>query len=79
MANSFNEIFGKNLKRDCLLEHAPKHSCQIPCQIVRNVTYMIHTGLRARNKKRAPRDRNPKGLENRLHAVTSFLLFNFYA
>ena len=28
----------------------------------------------ARAKKRAPRDRNPKGLENRLHAVTSFLM-----
>ena len=51
MANSFNEIFGKNLKRDCLLEHVPKHSCQIPCQIVRNVTYMIHTFAPAQIKK----------------------------
>ena len=36
--------------RDCLLEPVPKHSCQIPCQIVRNVTYMIHTFARAQIK-----------------------------
>ena len=64
MANSFNEIFGKNLKRDCLLEHVPKHLCQIPCQIVRNVTYMIHADLRARNKKEPQGTGIPRGFKN---------------